>query len=51
VNGQPATMGLQVTRPTASTVDRQAEGQQANQVTILLNKPIGHRQRPGRGRA
>jgi 23S rRNA pseudouridine2604 synthase len=41
VNGQPAAMGQPVTLSDRVTVDRQAEGQQANRVTILLNKPMG----------
>lgn len=41
VNGRVATMGLQVAPSDRVTVDRQAEGQQANRVTILLNKPLG----------
>ena len=41
VNGQAATMGMQVTPDARIEVARQAQGQQANQVTILLNKPMG----------
>ena len=41
VNGQVAVMGMQVTPEARIEVARQAQGQQANQVTILLNKPIG----------
>ncbi len=41
VNGRVATMGLQVAPSDRVTVDRQAQGQQANRVTILLNKPLG----------
>ena len=41
VNGRVAAMGLQVAPSDRVTVDRQAEGQQANRVTILLNKPLG----------
>ncbi len=41
VDGQPATMGMQVTPDARIEVARQAQGQQANQVTILLNKPMG----------
>jgi len=41
VNGQVATMGLQVSPSDRVTVNRQAEGQQASRVTILLNKPLG----------
>jgi len=42
VNGQVASMGMQVTPTDRIEVDRQAEGQQATQVTILLNKPMGY---------
>ena len=42
VNGQVATMGLQVKPTDRIEVDKKAEGQQATQVTILLNKPIGY---------
>ena len=41
VNGQLATMGMQVTPDARIEVAKQAQGQQANQVTILLNKPMG----------
>ena len=41
VNGQVAVMGMQVTPEARIEVAKQAQGQQANQVTILLNKPIG----------
>jgi 23S rRNA pseudouridine2604 synthase len=41
VNGQVATMGLQVKPTDRIEVDKKAEGQQATQVTILLNKPMG----------
>lgn len=41
VNGQVAEMGMQVTPDARIEVARQAQGQQANQVTILLNKPMG----------
>ena len=41
VNGQVATMGMQVTPDARIEVAKQAQGQQANQVTILLNKPMG----------
>ena len=41
VNGKVAEMGMQVTPGVRIDVDKQAQGQQANQVTILLNKPIG----------
>jgi 23S rRNA pseudouridine2604 synthase len=42
VNGQPATVGLQVADSDRIDVDRRARGQQAAQVTILINKPIGY---------
>ena len=42
VNGEVAPMGLQVKPSDRITLDRQAEGQQANRVTILLNKPMGY---------
>ena len=42
VNGQVASVGLQVTESDRIDVDRRARGQQAAQVTILLNKPIGY---------
>jgi len=42
VNGQPATVGLQVSDADRIEVDRRAHGQQASQVTILINKPIGY---------
>ena len=42
VNGTVAVMGLQVTPADRIEVDKKAQGQQANQVTILLNKPIGY---------
>ncbi|MDP2370208.1 pseudouridine synthase [Rhodoferax sp.] len=41
VNGEVATMGMQVTPDVRIEVSKQAQGQQANQVTILLNKPMG----------
>jgi 23S rRNA pseudouridine2604 synthase len=41
VNGEIATMGMQVTPDVRIEVSKQAQGQQANQVTILLNKPMG----------
>jgi len=41
VNGQVATMGMQVAPEARIEVNKQAQGQQANQVTILLNKPMG----------
>ena len=42
VNGQVAPMGLQVAPTARIEVDKKAEGQQATQVTILLNKPMGY---------
>ena len=42
VNGQVATMGLQVKPTDRIEIDKKAEGQQATQVTILLNKPMGY---------
>jgi 23S rRNA pseudouridine2604 synthase len=41
VNGEVATMGMQVTPEARIEINKQAQGQQANQVTILLNKPMG----------
>ncbi|MDR7306118.1 pseudouridine synthase [Rhodoferax saidenbachensis] len=41
VNGKVAEMGMQVLPNVRIEIDKQAQGQQANQVTILLNKPIG----------
>ena len=41
VNGEIATMGMQVTPDVRIEINKQAQGQQANQVTILLNKPMG----------
>jgi 23S rRNA pseudouridine2604 synthase len=42
VNGQTATMGLQVTATDQIDVDRLARGHQEQQVTILLHKPMGY---------
>jgi 23S rRNA pseudouridine2604 synthase len=42
VNGQVAQMGMKVTPADRIEVDRQAQGQQAAQVTVLLNKPVGY---------
>ena len=42
VNGKVAEMGMQVAPDVAIEIDPQARGQQATQVTILLNKPIGY---------
>jgi 23S rRNA pseudouridine2604 synthase len=41
VNGQIASMGMQVTPDARIEINKQAQGQQANQVTILVNKPMG----------
>ena len=41
VNGEVASMGMQVTTDARIEVNKQAQGQQANQVTILVNKPMG----------
>jgi 23S rRNA pseudouridine2604 synthase len=42
VDGQVAVMGLQVAPDARIEVDPKAQGQQQQQVTILLNKPIGY---------
>jgi 23S rRNA pseudouridine2604 synthase len=42
VNGQTATMGLQVGPEARIDIDPQARGQQSQLVTILLHKPIGY---------
>lgn len=42
VNGRVAAMGLQVGAADRIEVDRQAQGQQQQQVTILLHKPVGY---------
>ena len=42
VNGEPAAMGLQVDAQARIEIDPRARGQQEQQVTILLNKPIGY---------
>ncbi|MDF1484928.1 pseudouridine synthase [Ramlibacter sp. H39-3-26] len=42
VNGQVAEMGVKVLPADRITVSRQAQGQQAQQVTILLHKPVGY---------
>ena len=42
VNGQVAGMGQQVTPADRITVDKAAEQQQQQQVTILLHKPMGY---------
>jgi 23S rRNA pseudouridine2604 synthase len=41
VNGVVATMGMQVMPDVKIEITKQAQGQQANQVTILINKPLG----------
>jgi len=41
VNGMPAQMGMQVGASDRIEISKQAQGEQANQVTILLNKPMG----------
>ncbi len=41
VNGVVAEMGVQVLPTDKIDVDRAAKGKQANQVTILINKPMG----------
>ena len=42
VNGVVATMGQQVLPTDKIEADRIAKGQQANQITILINKPMGY---------
>ncbi|HEY0201353.1 MAG TPA: pseudouridine synthase [Burkholderiaceae bacterium] len=42
VNGQAAAMGVKVLPTDRITVSKQAQGQQAQQVTILLHKPMGY---------
>ena len=41
VNGVVAEMGMQVTPDVRIEIDKVAQSQQANQVTVLINKPIG----------
>jgi len=41
VNGRVAEMGMQVTPDVKIEIDKQAQGQQAKQVTVLINKPLG----------
>ena len=41
VNGKVAEMGMQVAPDVRIDIDAKAQGQQANQVTILINKPLG----------
>ena len=42
VNGEPAAMGVKVLPQDRIEVDPKARGQQAQQVTILLHKPVGY---------
>ncbi len=42
VNGAPAVMGQPVAADARIEIDRQAEQQQRQQVTILINKPVGY---------
>lgn len=42
VNGQPAPMGLKVAADARIDIDPRARGQQQQQVTILLHKPMGY---------
>lgn len=42
VDGQVAALGLTVSLDARIEVDRQAQAQQREQVTILLNKPVGY---------
>ena len=42
VNGQPAAIGQPVAPNARIDIDRQAEQQQRQQVTILINKPVGY---------
>jgi 23S rRNA pseudouridine2604 synthase len=41
VNGRVAEMGQQVLPDVRIEIDKAAQGQQANQVTVLINKPLG----------
>ncbi len=41
VNGRVVEMGQQVAPDVRIEIDKQAQGEKANQVTILLNKPLG----------
>lgn len=41
VDGKVAAIGLQVAPNVHIEIHREAQGQQANQVTVLINKPIG----------
>ena len=42
VNGKPAVMGQPVASAARIEIDRQVEQQQRQQVTILINKPVGY---------
>jgi 23S rRNA pseudouridine2604 synthase len=42
VNGQIAQMGVKVSAQDHIDIDRKAQGQQATQVTVLINKPMGY---------
>jgi 23S rRNA pseudouridine2604 synthase len=42
INGEIALMGVKVTPQDRVEVDKKAQGHQAGQVTILLNKPVGY---------
>ena len=42
VDGVPAVLGQKVLPQHAITIDRAATNEQAERVTILLNKPIGY---------
>ena len=42
VDGQPARMGMQVGEQARIEVDPRARGEQQQQVTILLHKPVGY---------
>ena len=41
VNGRVAEMGMQVAPDVRIEIDKNAKGQQANLVTVLINKPLG----------